>query len=139
MDVEIQSAAKPLDDGHASRTAVADTVSSRAMALATEQHPHVHAEHRARQPVIPRQEIAKAVRQTEDPLAHGHTRQHVVDEAGGGLGHAPAAAARAEATALAGERHKPLERAIVAAEAREAVRQHTASQEVPELLFHELR
>ena len=80
--------------------------------------------------MIPRQEIAKTERQAQYLLAHGHPRQHLVDEAGSALGHAPAAAARAEAPALAGERHEPLKRAIVAPEAREAVRQHTASQEV---------
>ena len=53
-----------------------------------------HAEHRTRQRVIPRQEIAKTERQAQHLLAHGHPRQHLVDEAGSALGHAPAAAAR---------------------------------------------
>jgi len=51
----------------------------------------------------------------------------------------PPTAARAEASPLAGERHEPLERAVGAPQAREAVRQHPAGQEVAELVFHELR
>src|SRR5262249_61231520 len=64
--------------------------------------------------------------------AHGHPRQHRVDETGGAFRHAPAAAAWAEAAARAGEGHDPLERAVGAPQAREPVRQHAAGQEVPE-------
>jgi hypothetical protein len=39
----------------------------------------------------------------------------------GALGHAPAAAARAEAPALARERHQPLEHAVPAPQTRETV------------------
>jgi hypothetical protein len=137
VEVQIQSAAEALDDGHASRPAVKDPASARTMALKAQQHPHIHTEHGARQRVIPRQEKAKPVRQTQHPLAHGHPRQYMVDEARGGLGHAPAATARAEAPALARERHEPLERTLGAAQAREAVGQHPAGQEVSELLLHE--
>jgi hypothetical protein len=105
--------------------------------LEAQEHAHGHAEHRARQRVIPGQEIAKTVGKAQHPLAHWDARQHLVDEPGGGFGHAPAAAARAEAPALAGKRHEPLEQALGAPQAREAVRQHPAGQEVPELLFHE--
>src|SRR6266542_1019086 len=66
-------------------------------------------------------------------------RQHVIHEASGGLGHAPAPAARAEAAPFAGERHEPLERALTAPHAGEAVRQHATGEEVPELLLHEQR
>jgi hypothetical protein len=89
--------------------------------------------------VIPRQEIAKTVRQAQHPLAHGHPRQYLVDEADGALGHAPSAAARAEAPALAGEGDESLERTVGAPQAREAVHQHPAGQEVSELLLNELR
>ncbi len=124
MDVQIQSAAEALDDGHASRPPVTDPGSARAVALEAQQPTHEHAEHRARQRVIPREEIAKTVRQTQHPLAHGHARQHLVDKTGGALRHAPPAATRAETPALAGKRHEPLHRAGGASQAREAVRQH---------------
>src|SRR2546429_8832428 len=67
--------------------------------LEAQQHSHVDREHGARQRVIPRQEIAKTVRQAKHPLAHGHTRQHAVDEAGGGLGPGPATPAPGETPA----------------------------------------
>jgi hypothetical protein len=89
MDVQVQSAAEPLDDRHGSRTTVADPVSAPTVAVEAEEHTY--------------------------------------------------APSTARATALAGERHEPLERAVGAPEAREAVRQHPAGQEVSELLFHELR
>jgi len=83
--------ADALDDGHASGPTVKDPAAAGTIALIAQQHPHIHAEHGARQCVIPRQEVAKPVRQTQHPLAHWPPRQHLVDEARGGLGHAPAA------------------------------------------------
>ena len=38
-----------------------------------------HAHHRAAQRVIPGQHVANPRRQTEDPLAHGDFRQHMID------------------------------------------------------------
>ena len=63
MDVQIQSSAEPLDDGHGSRTTVVDPVSPRAVAVEAEERTHVHAEHRACPHVIPRQAISKPVRE----------------------------------------------------------------------------
>jgi len=83
--------------------------------------------------------IAEAVREAQDPLAGRDARQHILDEAGGGLGHAPAAAARTEAAPFARERHEPFDCAHVASKTGEAVRQHTAREEFAELSFHELR
>jgi len=37
--------------------------------------PREHAEQRARQRVVPRQQTAKTTRKTRHPLAHGHPRQ----------------------------------------------------------------
>jgi hypothetical protein len=65
--------------------------------------------------------------------------QDAVHEPRGALRHAPAAAAWAEAAPLAGERDQPLEGALATAEAREAVRQDAAREEVSELLLHEFR
>ena len=41
----------------------------------------------------------------DHPLAHGHRRDDVIDEMGGGLRHVPAVARRTDASSLAGERH----------------------------------
>jgi hypothetical protein len=61
MDVQIQSAAKALDDGHRPGPPVPDPVSARAVPLEPQQHPYGHAQHGARQRMIPRQEMAKTV------------------------------------------------------------------------------
>jgi len=44
------------------------------VALEAQQHPHEHAEHRARQRVVPRQQIAKTIRKTQHPLALAATQ-----------------------------------------------------------------
>ena len=57
------------------------------------------AEHRAQEglqdftgePRVPRTAIPKRIGEGEDPLPDGHLGQHVVDETGGGVRHAPAA------------------------------------------------
>jgi hypothetical protein len=80
------------------------------------------------------------VTQPERPSRTPHRRaRHVIDEASGRLGHAPAPTTRAEATALAGERHEPLERTLPAPQAGETGRQHATGEKVPELLLHEHR
>jgi hypothetical protein len=139
MDVEIQAAPEALDDRHRTRSPGADAIAAGAVPLEAQQHAHGHGEHRPRQPVIPREQVPQPVRQAQHPLAHGHPRQHPVHQPSRALGHAPAAAARAEAPPLARKRHQPLERALRASQAREAVRQDPARQEVAELLLHEGR
>ena len=98
------------------------------------ERPDEDAEHRAAQPMIVGEPVAQPVRDREHPLAHGHVgRQHVIHEVSRTLGHPPPAAARAEAAPLARERHEPLEGAVGTAHAGEAVRQHPAAEELPEL------
>jgi hypothetical protein len=65
--------------------------------------------------------------------------QHAVHEAGGALGHAPAAAARTDAAPLAGKGNQPLLGTGVARQAGEAVGPDAAGEELAELLLHELR
>ena len=103
------------------------------------QHTHEHAKHRVRQRVITRGGSEDGTADSAPTLAHRHPRQHLVDKTGGALRHAPPAATRAEAPARAGKRHEPLHSAVGASQAREAVRQHPAGQEISELLFHEPR
>src|SRR2546426_9390580 len=103
--------------------------------LEAQQHSHVDREHGARQRVIPRQEIAKTVRQAKHPLAHGHTRQHAVDEAGRVIGHAPAPPAPGEAATPSRERPPPPAGAIAAPEAGASPPQHTPPEESPKIPF----
>jgi hypothetical protein len=100
VHVQVQSAAEPLEDRHRARSPSADAAAACAVTLEAEQHPHGHTEHRARQRVIPHQQISQPVRQAQHPLAHRHPRQYPVDQPGRALGHASPAATRAEASAL---------------------------------------
>jgi hypothetical protein len=137
MDVQVQPAPEPLDDRHRARSPSADASAAPALTLEAKQHADRHPEHRARQPVIPRQHVPQPIRQAQHPLAHRDSRQYPVDQPGRALGHASPAATRAEASPLARERHQPLERALGALQAREAVRQDPAGQKVSELLLDE--
>jgi hypothetical protein len=110
-----------------------------ASSLERQQDARVDREHGATELVVPREEIAEPMGQAQHPLAYRNMRQDAVYETRGALGHAPAAAARAEAAALAGKGHEPLEGALPTAEPRKAMRQHAAREEIPELLLHELR
>jgi hypothetical protein len=76
--------------------------------------------------------VAEPMWDREHPLSHGHVgREHSIHQVRGALGHAPPATARTEAAAFARKRQQPLERAVPAAHAREAVRQHPT----PEILL----
>jgi hypothetical protein len=63
MDVEIQSAPEARDDRHRARSPVADAIAAGAVPLEAQQHAHGYGEHRPRQPVIPREQVPKPVRQ----------------------------------------------------------------------------
>ena len=61
--------------------------------------------------VVPRQPIAQAVRQTQNPLPHGHVWEDVVHQVRGALGHPSAAATRAKPPSLTREGHQPIQTA----------------------------
>ena len=81
--------------------------------------------------------VAQGVGEGEDPLAHRHLGEDAIDEVRGGVGHAAAAARRAEATPLARERHEAVELAFVAVEPEEAVGEDSAAKKGAELLLDE--
>ena len=89
-----------------------------------------------REPVLPA--TGAILPEREHPLPHRDPRQDGVDQVGRLGGHAPAAAARAEAAALAREGHEPLEGAIAAAHAGEAAGEDPAAEEVTELALDEV-
>ena len=80
---------------------------------------------------------ALAVRDAGTPAEDG--RQHGLDEVHRLLGHAPAAAARADRARFTGERHEALEPARVAPNAGEAPAERDAAEEVAELALDETR
>jgi hypothetical protein len=64
---------------------------------------------------------AKRDRKGQHPLPHGHPRDDVIDQVGGGLGHAPGATTRAEAATLATERNELFMGTVGATQVQEAV------------------
>ena len=139
VHVQVEAAAETLHGGHGPGAAPGDALSLGLLAIELAQRPGMDREHRAAEPVIPRQEVPQPIGQGEHPLAHRDGRNHVVHQVGGTLGHPPAPAARTEPPALAGERDQALERALRAAHASKAVGQHSAGQELTKLPRDKLR
>ena len=139
VDVELKSAPGALDHRDGAAPPIARASAARLLPIETEDGTHRDAENRAAELVIPGKEVAQSVRQAEDPLAHRHRRKDVVDQVCGVRRHAAAAAARTEAPSFAGERHEPLERAVVAPNPRKAARERAAGQELAELALDEPR
>jgi len=97
----------------------------------------VHRDDRAAQRVIPGQQVAHPMRETEHPLAHGDRREDVIHQMRGAVGHPAAAAAWAEAAPLAGKGHEAVQTARAASESREATGQKSARQELAKFLLDE--
>ncbi len=136
VDVEIESAAETLNEGDRAgvRAAVgearlADEMSGDAAVDDTE-----HARERAR---VAGEQKAQREGQAQHPLAQGLVlRQHLLDEQRGTLGHAPRAAARAEAAALAAEGDESLSLAALATHAQKAVLESPAFEVLLEFALH---
>jgi len=132
VDVEVQPAAEALDDGEGARVAIDHAVLPRLTTVEVQEGPDEDAEDRTAEAVVPGEEVAQTVREAQHPLADGDVGQHAIHEAGSAFGHAPAAATGAEASPFAGERDQTLQGAGVAPEAREAVGEDAAGQELAE-------
>ena len=79
--------------------------------------------------------VEHLVRKAEHPLAHGHPGQHLVDQARGRIGHAPAAAGRAEPSLLAGNGNDPARPAVLTTGLHEPVGQIAAFEVAPHLFL----
>ena len=137
VNIEIQLSPEPLQDRHRPATAIRHPGVSRPPAEEPDDRPHGAPHNGAAEIVIPGQPIAEAVRQAQDPLAHGHRREHLIDEMGSALGHTPPTATRAKPPPVAGERDEPIEPTPDTPEPREASTERATSQKVTKLLFHE--
>jgi hypothetical protein len=85
------------------------------------------------------QEGTDPLRQGEHPLSERQRWQHVIGEMGGHLHHAAGITGRADATALARERHEALGGARVAADAGEVMGEDAAAEIGPEVVLDPLR
>jgi hypothetical protein len=83
VDVQIHAASEALDHGHHPGPVPADTTPVRPADVEVLEHQCVDAQHRACQPVVPREAIPQPIGQREHPLAHRHPRQDRLDQPGG--------------------------------------------------------
>jgi len=137
VHVQVQRAAKALDDGDRTGTAASVTRYLGSLSVEALQCTRVDREHRAAEAVIPGKPIAKLERKAQHPLSNWGSREHVVDEMGCALGHPAASAARAEAATFAGERNQPIGATVGAAKPGKPMGEHAASDEALKLTLHE--
>jgi len=97
--------------------------------------PVQYARNAAARVVVPGQEVAGAMGDTQDPLPDGNVWQHVVDKVRCAFGHAPPTATRAKTPPFARERDEPFRLALATAEPREAAGKESTPQERPELVL----
>jgi hypothetical protein len=150
MDVEIAGPPEPLHHGHRAPTTVCHADVTGASAQEAEHRAEEPGDDRAAQIVVPRQLVAQAEWETQDPLhpsaaaalgtpalPHGYIGEYVVNQVGGSLGHPAPAATRAQRPPFAGKRDEPVEAAVVAAKPREPTGQPAAPEKVLEFLLDE--
>jgi hypothetical protein len=138
VEVKIHRPAEPLHARHHAGLSAGEPLPPGLAAIGAAERAHEAVQDGATQPMIVGQPVAQPVRDREHPLAHGHVGgQHVIYEVRCALGHSPSPAARTDRAPLAREGHQPLERAVPAPDAREAMGQHPAAQEFPELVDDE--
>jgi hypothetical protein len=80
------------------------------------------------QVMVPRQPVAKAVRQAQDPLPYGHVWEDVVHQMCGALGHSAASAAWARAASLTRKGDQPIQAAGRTTKSCEPASQRAAAQ-----------
>jgi hypothetical protein len=129
VDIEVHRTTESLDDGDAATAGTRHALVPHPPAEVSLDGAVKNAHDRSAAIVPPGEHIAQTTRQREDPLPYRNIRQHVVDEMRRAFGHTPAAAARTEAAALAGEGDETFRVASPASEAREAAREEPAPQE----------
>jgi hypothetical protein len=129
MDVETEAAGEALNHGDRPAATRRDALLLGSTALMAHDGAHEHAEHSATQLVVPREQVAQALREGEHPLAHRDRWKNCVYQMRGALDHAPTVAARTDPASLARQGHKSVVRAALTAKTRKAAREHAATEE----------
>src|SRR5262245_34374160 len=136
VGIEVEGAAEALHEGHRSCQAVADAEGAAALSLPGEDGTQEDSEDAAEEGSIDRQAETQRPGQREHPLSVGRFGQEIIDEAGGGVGHAARHAARTQA-AFAAEGDEAFEAALGTAQAREAAGEQTAVEVTPKIALEE--
>jgi len=135
--VQVEEGAESLAEGDGAAHRLLDSESAGSASLPGEDLSQVEVQDVTEESVVAGQQKPDAAGKADDPLAVRGGRQDVVDQMGGGVGHAPGGARRADAAALAGEGHELLVGAAGAADADEAAPQQAAFEEALELALDE--
>jgi hypothetical protein len=138
VDVHVEGVSEALHEGDGPALASGDApLHPRPTPERAEDRAHEDAQDGAREWGVVGEAVAQREGQREHPLPHRDLGQDPVHQVRGRVGHAPPAARRAEAAALAGERDDPVESALVAVHADEALGEDAAAEESPELALDE--
>ncbi len=137
VDVEIESAAEALHDVDGTGPSVAESLFLASAAQESQDRAEKEGAHGGAELWVVGQKKPDPKGKREDPLADGHARQDPVDEVGGGIGHASAAARRAETASFARERDESVFAAVLATDPDEALCQDAAIEEGAKLFLHE--
>jgi len=130
---------EPLDHAHHPGPAVGDAAGLSLRAIPALDGARGHGEDHDHEVVMEGQRHADGNRQREHPLSYAHVRQHEACPRIRELRHTAAEASRAEATALARERHHAAAATVAAREARGSVAEHAALQKRAQLVHREAR
>ena len=98
--IQVERATEALNHDDTAGAAVADARIARPVPQLAKHRLREHSSHRAAEIVVPGKEISKPVRQAQDPLAHGHIGEDVVDQMRGALGHPATATAWTESAVM---------------------------------------
>jgi len=131
--VEVEGAAEPLDERHGATLGIDQAAGPGVAAQMGEDRTEEDTPHLAKHGAVVGHPVAEREGHGEDPLAHRRMGQDPVDEVGGRVGHAAAAARRAEPAALAGEGDQRVLAAAGAVDPGEAVGEDPAGEEGEQL------
>src|SRR4029434_9790975 len=78
VHVQVQPAAKALDNREGAAAAIADTMAASLASVELKQYPRVHRQHSSGETVVPCEQVPQPVWQREEPLEHPGGRENVV-------------------------------------------------------------
>ena len=138
MDVNVEGTAESLHEGHGPALPVADAaLTAGSPAQRREDRAHEDLKDVPHQCRVIGQAVAQVDGKREDPLAHWDIREDPIDEMGGGVGHAPAAAGTADSTTLTRVSDDPILATRLAVNPKKAPREHAAVEEGAQFAFDE--
>ena len=123
VHVQIERPAEPLENGHRTPTTFGHIVQLCTTTQPPQHRTHVDGDDGAAQVMVPRQAIAQAIRQTQDPLPYRDIREDVVHQVRRAFSHSTTSATWTEPPSFTREGHQPIQAARGTPKAGEAASQ----------------